>query len=127
MPTFVEYWKRAQDWVSDVRSRHGTWSQTVVARLKEMGLEQATIGMDGVAGPLDPDGWVPYSIIELLKASLPTVRFVELGDLLETTRSIKSDEEIAMLEKASALGDKMLQACRTARVQACANPKSMAI
>ncbi len=42
MPTFVEYWKRAQDWVSDVRSRRGTWSDTVVARLKEMGLERAT-------------------------------------------------------------------------------------
>jgi len=24
MPTFVEYWKRAQDWVSDVRSRRGS-------------------------------------------------------------------------------------------------------
>src|SRR5580658_9802935 len=41
MPTFVEYWKRAQDWVSDVRSRRGSWSETVVARLREMGLENA--------------------------------------------------------------------------------------
>lgn len=23
MPTFIEYWKRAQDWVTDVRSRQG--------------------------------------------------------------------------------------------------------
>lgn len=112
MPTFVEYWKRAQDWVSDVRARRGTWSQTVAARLKEMGLERAVIGMDGLAGPLDPDGWVPHSIIESLKAALPNVRFVELGDLLETTRSVKSPEEIALLERAAALGDKMLQACR---------------
>ena len=35
MPTFVEYWKRAQDWVSDVRSRRGSWSETVVARLRK--------------------------------------------------------------------------------------------
>lgn len=111
MPTFVEYWKRAQDWVGDVRARRGSWSETVVARLKEMGLERATIGMDGLAGPLDPDGWVPHSIVELLKAALPNVRFVALGDLLETTRSVKSAEEIALLEKAAGLGDKMLQAC----------------
>lgn len=111
MPTFVEYWKRAQDWVSDVRSRRGTWAETVVGRLREMGLEKATIGMDGVAGPLDPDGWLPYSVFESLKSNLPHVRFVDLGDLLEMTRSIKSDEEIALLERASALGDKMLQAC----------------
>ena len=112
MPTFVEYWKRAQDWVSDVRPRRGNWSDTVVARLKEMGLEQATIGMDGLAGPLDPDGWVPHSVVEALKAALPNVRFVDLGDLLETMRSVKSAEEIGLLEKAAALGDKMLQACR---------------
>jgi Xaa-Pro aminopeptidase len=40
------------------------------------------------------------------------VRFVDLGDLLETMRSVKSAEEIGLLEKAAALGDKMLQACR---------------
>jgi Xaa-Pro aminopeptidase len=112
MPTFVEYWKRAQDWVSDVRARRSTWSETVAARLKEMGLERAIIGMDGLAGPLDPDGWVPHSIIESLKTALPNVHFVELGDLLETTRSVKSAEEITLLERAAALGDKMLQACR---------------
>ena len=111
MPTFVEYWKRAQDWVSDVRARGGTWSQTVATRLKEMGLERAIIGMDGLAGPLDPDGWVPHSIVESLKTALPNVHFVELGDLLETTRSVKSAEEITLLERAAALGDKMLQAC----------------
>lgn len=111
MPTFVEYWKRAQDWVSDVRSRRGTWAETVVARLKELGFERATIGMDGLAGPLDPDGWVPHSVVEALKAALPNVRFADLADLLETSRSVKSSEELALLERAAALGDKMLAAC----------------
>jgi Xaa-Pro dipeptidase len=111
MPTFVEYWKRAQDWLTDVRARRGTWSETVVSRLEEMGFERATIGMDGLAGPLDPDGWVPHSVIESLKTALPNARFVGLGDLLEMTRSIKSAEEINLLERAAALGDKMLQAC----------------
>jgi Xaa-Pro dipeptidase len=113
MPTFVEYWKRAQDWVRDVRCRRGTWADTVVARLKELGLERATIGMDGLAGPLDPDGWLPHSVFESLKSALPNIRFVDLGDLLETTRSIKSAEEIALLERAAVLGDRMLEACRT--------------
>ena len=125
MPTFVEYWKRAQDWVSDVRSRRGTWSETVVARLKEMGFERASIGMDGLAGPLDPDGWVPYSIVESLRSALTNVRFVDLGNLMETTRSTKSAEEIALLEQAAALGDKMLDACRIVRGQEYANPTSM--
>ena len=112
MPTFTEYWKRAQDWVQDVRSRRGSWAETVVARIKELGLERGRIGMDGLAGPLDPDGWLPHSVFEAIKAALPHVTFVDLGDLLETTRSVKSAEEIAMLETAAALGDKMLATCR---------------
>jgi Xaa-Pro aminopeptidase len=112
MPTFVEYWKRAQDWITDVRARSGTWAGTVIARLKEMGLERAMIGMDGLAGPLDPDGWLPHSIFEALKSTLPNLRFADLGDLLETIRSIKSAEEIEALDRAAALGDKMLAVCR---------------
>jgi Xaa-Pro aminopeptidase len=112
MPTFVEYWKRAQDWVPDVRARRGSWAETVAARLKELGLQRASIGMDGVAGPLDPDGWVPHSVVESLKAALPDARFVNLGNLLEITRAVKSDEEIALLEQAASLGDRMLEACR---------------
>ncbi|MDB5405268.1 MAG: hydrolase/M24 family peptidase [Rhodospirillales bacterium] len=112
MPTFVEYWKRAQDWVGDVRARRGTWADTVVARIKDMGLERGTIGMDGLAGPLDPDGWLPHSVLEAIKAALPAARFVDLGDMMEAMRTTKSLEEIDMLERAAALGDKMLQACR---------------
>jgi Xaa-Pro aminopeptidase len=97
MPTFTEYWKRAQDWVQDVRSRRGSWADTVVARIRELGLERGRIGMDGLAGPLDPDGWLPHSVFESIKAALPDVTFIDLGDLLETTRSVKSAEEIAML------------------------------
>ena len=38
MPTFLEGWKAAQDWVPDVRPRRGTWADSVVDRLKELGL-----------------------------------------------------------------------------------------
>ncbi|MBN9085164.1 MAG: aminopeptidase P family protein [Rhizobiales bacterium] len=112
LPTFVEYWKRAQDWVNDVRCRRNSWAETVVTQIKEMGLERGVIGMDGLSGPLDPDGWLPHSVFEAIKAALPHARFVNLDDLLETTRCIKSREELDMLEVAATLGDKMLQVCR---------------
>ena len=111
MPTFVEYWKRAQDWVSDVRSRRDTWANSVVARLKEMGLERATLGMDGLAGPLDPDGWLPHSVFKQLTSALPDAHFVDPGDMLERIRSKKSVEEIALLARAASLGDAMLKTC----------------
>ena len=51
-----------------------------------------------------------------LQERLPKVRLVSLDDMMEKLRTVKSAEEIAILEKAAALGDLMLQACRdTAR------------
>lgn len=116
MPTFLEYWKRAQDWVSDVRARRGGWADTVVSRLRELGFENGTIGVDGLAGPLDPDGWFPHSVYARVRELLPGASFVDTEDMLEKIRSEKSPEEIGMLERAAGLGDRMLEACaRTAR------------
>jgi Xaa-Pro dipeptidase len=112
MPTFVEYWRRAQDWVDDVRPRRGPWATTAADRLKELGLEGARIGMDGLAGPLDPDGWLPHSVFEGMKTALPAAEFVNIGDMMELLRAEKSAEEIGMLERAALLGDRMLQRCR---------------
>ena len=110
--TMNEYWKRTQEWVPDVRGRSGTWADTVIAGLRELKMENARIGMDGLAGPLDPDGWLPHSTFEAMKAALPNVTFENLGDMMETSRCIKSAEEIDMLRRAAALGDRMLETCR---------------
>ena len=40
MPTFVEGWRIAQDWVADVRAKRGTWADTVADRLNELGLRR---------------------------------------------------------------------------------------
>src|SRR5438132_8269683 len=80
------------------------------------GLSGAAVGIDGLAGPLEPDGWVPHSMYTRLRERLPKMSLVNLDDMMEKLRTVKSAEEIAILEKAAALGDLMLQACRdTAR------------
>jgi Xaa-Pro dipeptidase len=90
MPTFVEGWRSAQDWVGDVRARGGTWADTVAKRINELGLGNGNIGMDGLAGPLDPDGWLPHSVYIRLKELLPEARLVDICDMLEQVRAIKS-------------------------------------
>ncbi len=116
MPTFVEGWRIAQDWVADVRAKRGTWADTVAERLNELGLGGGRIGMDGLAGPLDPDGWLPHSVYNKLEALLPQAEFVNLDDMLESQRAIKSAEELELLGRAASLGDIMLKTCRdTAR------------
>jgi len=112
MPTFVEGWKRAQDWVSDVRPRKISWADSIAGRIKELGLERGRIGLDGLAGPLDPDGWFPHSVYERLAELLPDAELVNIEDMLEAMRSVKNDEELGILERAAGLGDRMMQACR---------------
>ncbi len=115
-PVFTDDWRGAQDWVADVRPRRGTFADSVADRLTELKLTGAKIGIDGLAGPLDPDGWVPHSMYMRLQERLPGMTIVNLEDMLEKIRTVKSAEEIAILDKAAALGDLMLQACRdTAR------------
>ena len=116
MPTFVDGWRAAQDWVQDVRPKRGSWADSIIDRLKELGLTNARIGMDGLAGPLDPDGWLPHSSYLRLKELAPTAEFVNLDDMMEMLRTIKSREELDILRQAARLGDIMLRTCHeTAR------------
>lgn len=116
MPTFLDGWRSAQEWVSDIRPRGKTWADSVAARLKELKLDAGKIGMDGYAGPLAADGWLPHNVHTRLVEVMPSAAFVAMDDMLEKVRSIKSSEELATLRQAAKLGDLMLATCReTAR------------
>jgi Xaa-Pro aminopeptidase len=116
MPTFLEYWARVQDWVKDIRQKKGTWANSLVGRIRELGLENKHIGVDGLPSRMDPDGWFPYSTYQEMTAALPEAAFVNLDDTMERIRMVKSPEEIGVLEESARLGDRMLEACReTAR------------
>jgi Xaa-Pro aminopeptidase len=112
MPTFVPGWLAAQDWVTEVRPKRGTWADSVAGRLGELGLSGARIGMDGLAGPLDPDGWLPHSAYLRLVELLPKADLVNLDDMMEMLRTLKSGEELELLSRAAHLGDLMLGTCR---------------
>jgi Xaa-Pro dipeptidase len=112
MPTFVPGWLAAQDWVKDVRPKRRTWADSVVERLSELGLMTGRIGMDGLAGPLDPDGWLPHSAYMRLTELIPQADIVNLDDMMEMLRTVKSKEELAILAQAARLGDLMLSTCR---------------
>jgi Xaa-Pro aminopeptidase len=110
--TFVDYWKAAQEWVPDVRVKKGTWAKTLADCLRSLGFEKGRIGVDGLAGPLDPDGWIPHSVFAAFKADLADAELVNIDDMLEQIRTVKSAEEIVFLRRAGELGDLMLAACR---------------
>src|SRR4051812_18964874 len=92
-PVFTEYWRGAQSWVADIRPRRGTFADSVADRLTELGLTRAKVGIDGLAGPLDPDGWVPHSMYLRLQERLPGAEIISLDDMMEKLRTVKSREE----------------------------------
>ena len=112
MPTFVQGWLAAQDWIKDVRPKRGTWADSVADRLNELGVTKGRIGMDGLAGPLDPDGWLPHNCYTRLVELVPQAELVNLDDMMEVLRTVKSEEELQMLSRAARLGDLMLGTCR---------------
>lgn len=80
----------------------GAWSpDTVGPFLKEIGLERKTVA---VVGP------VPYQHMNRLKALLPQATFVDVTRAFRTLRNVKSDEEIAWLQRAAHLTDLSMEA-----------------
>lgn len=107
--TFLEFWKRATNWIQDIRHRNPSWAKSAAQRLEELGLTNSRIGIVGTQGLFDRDGWMPSGIYQSIINELPNVTWGEATHLLEEVRMIKSEEEIEMLRKAVLIGDKMMQ------------------
>lgn len=90
--------------IDDVRSGGMDLVDGVIARIRELKLERAEIG---VVGPL-PSWWkhtVPVEHSDLLTAAFPHMRRRTVTNWYEHIRIVKSGEEIALMEKAAALTD----------------------
>jgi Xaa-Pro aminopeptidase len=107
----VEWWSIAQDWVSDIRLTWRSWGEPVIERMKELKLDQARIGVSGLSGLLRaPEGTVVSGIIEKIKEAFPKARFESATELLQEARSVKGPEEIAWIERAAEILDKVIAA-----------------
>jgi Xaa-Pro aminopeptidase len=80
----------SQEWVSDLKP--GSDAAAVVEKLKELHLEGCTIGL---AGALD------YRFYNRLQASLSSAQIVDVSDIFADLRTIKSEEENAMIDRAN--------------------------
>ena len=84
----------SQEWVTDLKP--GFDAAAVVEKLKELHLENATIGL---AGSLD------YRFYNRLRASLSAAKIVDVSDIFADVRTIKSGEENAMIDQANRIFD----------------------
>jgi len=107
----VEWWRIAQDWVTDVRASRRSWGEPMAERITELKLGQARIGVSGLSGLLRaPEGTVVSGMIEKLRKIFPKAQFENATELLQDARSVKGPEEVAWIERAADILDKVVEA-----------------
>lgn len=92
----------AQDWVTDIRS--GRDASPLVERLKELKLESGTVGFAG---------GVSHKTYRLINTALPSLKIVDVSDIFDNVRTLKSDEEIAILDWSNRIFDAAVERVRT--------------
>lgn len=85
----------SQDWVKDVRP--GNDASPIIDRVKELRLEKGTIGI------VESD--IGQAFYAQLRSALPEASIVDIGDIFLDLRTIKSAEEVAMIEQANRVFD----------------------
>jgi Xaa-Pro dipeptidase len=107
----AEFWKRAQDWVTDVRDGRNQWLKNIKERLGELGFSHGRIGVAGLTGMTrTPDGTIPYTTLAGLKEAFPAAEIVNATALMSRVREVKSAEEIALMRRATELAEAMVGA-----------------
>ncbi len=107
----VEWWSIAQDWVKDIRQTRRTWADPMIERVKELQLDRARIGVSGLSGLLRaPEGTVVTGMLEKTKKAFPSASFENATELLQDARSVKGKEEVAWIERAAGILDRVVEA-----------------
>ncbi|HEY1232464.1 MAG TPA: hypothetical protein VGH22_03710 [Candidatus Binatia bacterium] len=107
----IEWWRIAQDWLSEIRASRRSWGEPVVGRMKELKLDGGRIGVSGLSGLLRaPEGTVVAGILDKVRRAFPATRFENATELLQEARAVKSAEEIAWIERGAEILDRVVTA-----------------
>lgn len=104
------HWRETQDWFPDVRDGQNRWGHNVIARLEEIGFASGTIGISGLGGQTrTPDGIFPYGVWKLISDRFQAAKIIDASDVIQEIRTVKSLEEIKVMEQAAAITDRMVK------------------
>lgn len=95
-----------QEWTSDVRPNSGL--ATVAAEVRERGLAHGRIGLVGFSSTIQTTPTLLHDDVTALRGLLPETTFVMAGDMLESMRMVKSEEELTLLRHAGTIAKKVL-------------------
>lgn len=100
----------AQEWVKDIRA--GGSAQPLIGKIKELRLENNTIGVADLGF-----GGLSHGFYRQLESAFPSTKIVDVSSVFADLRTVKSDEEIAMIEMANTVFDAAIN-----RIQEVAKP-----
>jgi Xaa-Pro dipeptidase len=78
-------------------------ADAAVAAVRDAGLHASSLGTDGSTM------YVPPAVHERIKAGLPDVRWIDVGELVARKRMVKSPREVDVVRRAAAISDRALQ------------------
>ncbi len=106
-PGRIDFWKRAQNWVSEVRAPdHAVWSNAIVAAVRDLGCGNGRIGIVGLSDVMrEPEGVILHGEFQNIERQLPRATFVNATDFMQAIRMKKSAEEIDAFEHAQVCAD----------------------
>jgi len=107
--------KLVSSWVDDLRSPRRTFNDAIVDALKEMGVDHGVIGVCGLQPSKYnlmrvPDGVVGSNLMDLMRETFPQAKIVSATHVTGEARMMKSAEEVAFLEKSTAIAEAGLDA-----------------
>ncbi len=99
-------------WADEVRgAEDGAWSPPIIEALRASKLERAKIGVGRLHGVLrNLEGDVNFTTLERVRQVFPLARFETAADPLMRVKLLRSPEEIAVLEQATAGSERGLEA-----------------
>ncbi len=82
-----DYWLKAQDWVTDVRTNFFDMTAMAMDRLDQLGFKRGRIGIAGLEDvPRQPDGLVSGRTVQRIKERFPNAEIVSATALLSEAR-----------------------------------------
>jgi Xaa-Pro aminopeptidase len=101
-----------QVWITPDQHRFGKTAESLAGTIVELGLDKSTVGMINLDrfGPFYPEGSMPWTAYENLRAALPGATFKSVGHEFQELMLIHSEEEIVALRKCAAIGEAMCEA-----------------
>jgi Xaa-Pro aminopeptidase len=95
------------DWMTDFRTRGGV--PVIAEELRARGLDRSRLGLIGFSSTIQPSTLL-HGQVQALKSALPHAEWIDADWFIEEVRLVKSEEEIDLLRKASAIARKVIDA-----------------